>query len=130
MAVREDARGRGIGGELLAAVAAEAPESCTALALNVHMRNPAARLYMRSGFRVAGKDAAGMESRWFVHLIELADWLASAAAATVDEQQRRPTAFRPAGWPLTTSGCSCCADNPTDLRWTPLSSVRSGVLLS
>ena len=54
MTVREDARGRGIGGELLAAVAAEAPESFTALALNVHMRNPAARLYMRSGFRVAG----------------------------------------------------------------------------
>ena len=55
MAVREDARGRGVGGELLAAVAAEAPESFTALALNVHMRNPAARLYMRSGSRVAGK---------------------------------------------------------------------------
>lgn len=55
MAVREDARGRGIGGRLLGELAAEAAESFSALALNVHLRNPAARLYMRSGFRVAGK---------------------------------------------------------------------------
>ena len=29
--------------------------SLSMLALNVHLRNPAARLYMRAGFRVAGK---------------------------------------------------------------------------
>ena len=56
MAVREDARGRGTGGRLLEALAGQAAvESFSALALNVHLRNPAARLYMRSGFRVAGK---------------------------------------------------------------------------
>ena len=55
MAVREDARGRGIGGRLLKELAVEATERCSALALNVHLRNPAARLYMRGGFKVAGK---------------------------------------------------------------------------
>ncbi len=55
MAVREEARGRGIGGRLLAELAAAAADNFSALALNVHLRNPAARLYMRSGFRVAGK---------------------------------------------------------------------------
>jgi GNAT superfamily N-acetyltransferase len=55
VAVREDARGRGIGGRLLEALAAEAAERFSALALNVHLRNPATRLYMRNGFRVAGK---------------------------------------------------------------------------
>ncbi len=55
MAVREDARARGIGGRLLEALAAEAADRFGALALNVHLRNPATRLYMRNGFRVAGK---------------------------------------------------------------------------
>ncbi len=55
MAVRQDARGRGIGGRLLEELAVHANDRFSALALNVHLRNPAARLYMRSGFRVAGK---------------------------------------------------------------------------
>ncbi len=55
MAVAEDARGCGIGGRLLGELAAEAAGRFSALSLNVHMRNPAARLYMRNGFRVAGK---------------------------------------------------------------------------
>jgi len=55
MAVAEDARGCGIGGRLLDELAAEAAGRFSALSLNVHMRNPAARLYMRNGFRVAGK---------------------------------------------------------------------------
>lgn len=55
MAVQEVARGRGTGSRLLGELAIEAAERFSALALNVHLRNPAVRLYMRSGFRVAGK---------------------------------------------------------------------------
>lgn len=55
MAVAVQARGRGTGGRLLAQVIAEATGSFSAIALNVHMRNPAAGLYMRNGFKVAGK---------------------------------------------------------------------------
>ena len=56
MAVREDARANGIGGRLLEQLAVEATnEGFDALALNVHLRSPATRLYMRSGFRVTGK---------------------------------------------------------------------------
>ena len=56
LAVREDARANGIGGRLLDQLAIEAAnEGFDALALNVHLRSPATRLYMRSGFRVAGQ---------------------------------------------------------------------------
>ena len=55
MAVQENARGRGIGSRLLEGLALEAAERFGDVALNVHLRNPALRLYMRSGFRVAGK---------------------------------------------------------------------------
>lgn len=55
MAVAAQARGRGTGGRLLAQLIAEAAGRFSAIALNVHMRNPAARLYMRNGFEVAGK---------------------------------------------------------------------------
>lgn len=50
------ARGRGVGRGLLDALAACAAEAgYERLALNVHIRNPAARLYSRTGFVVAGK---------------------------------------------------------------------------
>ncbi len=55
MAVREEVRGRGIGGRLLEELASEATSRFSALALNVHLRNPSVRLYMRGGFKVAGK---------------------------------------------------------------------------
>jgi GNAT superfamily N-acetyltransferase len=55
MAVAEDARGHGLGTALIEALATNAATHFTALALNVHLRNPAARLYTRSSFRVAGK---------------------------------------------------------------------------
>ncbi len=49
-------RGRGVGRCLLDALAARAAEhGYDRLALNVHIRNPAARLYSRAGFVVAGK---------------------------------------------------------------------------
>jgi GNAT superfamily N-acetyltransferase len=54
VAVVPDARGRGIGTELIEVLAQEAAQRFTQLCLNVHIRNPAARLYTRTGFRVAG----------------------------------------------------------------------------
>ena len=54
MAVIEGERGRGVGAALVDALAAEAAKHFSALTLNVHLRNPAAHLYMRTGFRVAG----------------------------------------------------------------------------
>ena len=56
VAVTPEHRGRGIGRRLLDALAARAAEhGYDRLALNVHLRNPAARLYSRAGFVVAGK---------------------------------------------------------------------------
>ena len=55
MAVVEAARGRGVGTALVEALAAQAAEHFDALALNVHLRNPAVRLYIRTGFAVAGQ---------------------------------------------------------------------------
>lgn len=54
MAVREGERGKGIGAALVEALAEEAASHFRVLALNVHLRNPAAHLYTRTGFRVAG----------------------------------------------------------------------------
>jgi GNAT superfamily N-acetyltransferase len=54
LAVVPDARGRGIGTELIEVLAREAARTFTQISLNVHLRNPAARLYTRTGFRVAG----------------------------------------------------------------------------
>ncbi len=56
VAVTPSARGRGVGRCLLDALAARAAEhGHDRLALNVHIRNPAVRLYSRAGFVVAGK---------------------------------------------------------------------------
>jgi GNAT superfamily N-acetyltransferase len=56
VAVTPSDRGCGIGRCLLDALAARAAEhGYDRLALNVHIRNPAARLYSRAGFVVAGK---------------------------------------------------------------------------
>ena len=54
MAVVEGERGKGIGAALIDALADEASRHFSALTLNVHLRNPAAHLYTRTGFRVAG----------------------------------------------------------------------------
>ena len=54
MAVIEQARGRGIGGALIEALVEQAAGRVPGLSLNVHLLNPAVRLYMRSGFTVAG----------------------------------------------------------------------------
>jgi GNAT superfamily N-acetyltransferase len=55
VAVIDAARGHGVGTLLIESLAAEAAEQYTELSLNVHLRNPAARLYTRTGFHVAGK---------------------------------------------------------------------------
>jgi GNAT superfamily N-acetyltransferase len=54
MAVLAEERRQGVGAALVEALAAEAGTRFGALALNVHLRNPAVRLYMRTGFTVAG----------------------------------------------------------------------------
>jgi GNAT superfamily N-acetyltransferase len=55
VAVDQDARGGGLGAGLIEALVSKAAEQSDAVALNVHLRNPAARLYTRTGFRVAGQ---------------------------------------------------------------------------
>ncbi len=56
VAVAPADRGRGVGRRLLDALTARAAEhGYDQLALNVHLHNPAARLYSRAGFVVAGK---------------------------------------------------------------------------
>lgn len=56
VAVTPAERGRGVGRALLDALAVRAAEhGYDRLALNVHIRNPAAGLYSRAGFVVAGK---------------------------------------------------------------------------
>jgi GNAT superfamily N-acetyltransferase len=55
LAVAQECRGRGVGTSLIEALASEAARRFGAISLNVHIRNPAARLYSRTGFQVAGK---------------------------------------------------------------------------
>ena len=55
MAVIDSMRGQGVGTALIDALAREAANHYSTLTLNVHLRNPAARLYTRAGFRVEGK---------------------------------------------------------------------------
>lgn len=55
VAVTEPERGHGVGTALTQALVAKAAGEFDQLALNVHIRNPAARLYSRAGFHVAGK---------------------------------------------------------------------------
>ena len=54
IAVVEDERGKGIGRALLDALLERARGQFPALALNVHLLNPAVRLDIRAGFNVAG----------------------------------------------------------------------------
>jgi GNAT superfamily N-acetyltransferase len=54
MAVVADVRGQGLGTVLIEELASEAAQRFSQISLNVHLRNPAARLYTRTGFRVAG----------------------------------------------------------------------------
>jgi ribosomal protein S18 acetylase RimI-like enzyme len=57
IAVVPEARGRGIGGDLLAALVEHARESgYAALSLSIEDGNPAARLYERVGFVSVGRD--------------------------------------------------------------------------
>jgi GNAT superfamily N-acetyltransferase len=55
LAVCPPSRGRGIGTALLDALADTARPAAAALCLNVHLLNPSVRLYIRTGFRVAGQ---------------------------------------------------------------------------
>ena len=64
IAVEEHARGGGVGGALLHALA----EAATAaghreLSLNVSPRNPANRLYLRCGFELVGEGVHGLAMR-------------------------------------------------------------------
>jgi GNAT superfamily N-acetyltransferase len=54
MAVIEEHRHKGVGTALIEALAMGAAERFPALTLNVHLLNPAVRLYIRAGFKVAG----------------------------------------------------------------------------
>lgn len=54
MAVLEGERRKGIGRALVDTVASDAAKCFSALTLNVHIHNPAAQLYTRTGFTVVG----------------------------------------------------------------------------
>jgi GNAT superfamily N-acetyltransferase len=54
MGVVEEDRGKGVGTALIHALADNAAKHFSALTLNVHLLNPAIRLYIRTGFQVAG----------------------------------------------------------------------------
>jgi uncharacterized glyoxalase superfamily protein PhnB len=80
MAVLEVARGRGVGAALIDALVHEATSRAVSeLALNVHLANPAAHLYMRTGFRVAGAGRG-----WFG---------VAMVRALVDDGQAKPSAI-------------------------------------
>jgi len=49
-----EARGQGVGRRLIEEMSKLASKSYSQLSLNVHLRNPAVRLYTRTGFVVAG----------------------------------------------------------------------------
>jgi GNAT superfamily N-acetyltransferase len=55
LAVLAAERGHGVGAALIDALAAKAAGSYDRIVLNVHVRNPAIRLYSRTGFEVVGK---------------------------------------------------------------------------
>jgi GNAT superfamily N-acetyltransferase len=55
IAVVPDIRGRGVGSALLDALFAQCAGTETELCLNVHVRNPARKLYQRKGFEEIGQ---------------------------------------------------------------------------
>ena len=55
IAVAPGCRGAGVGGMLLDALFADLAEGHDTMVTNVHVRNPAKRLYERKGFRVVGQ---------------------------------------------------------------------------
>jgi ribosomal protein S18 acetylase RimI-like enzyme len=63
VAVRPDARGRGVGTQLLQRLLQRAAESYDSLSLSVSVQNPAIRLYQRLGFTSVTVDAAAMTMR-------------------------------------------------------------------
>jgi GNAT superfamily N-acetyltransferase len=69
VAVMPAGRGRGVGRSLLDALTAHAAQhGCDKLALSVHIHNPAARLYTRAGFVVAGKGRGPLGVAMIRHL--------------------------------------------------------------
>ena len=69
VAVMPADRGHGVGRRLLDALTARAAErGYDRMALNVHIRNPAARLYSRAGFVVAGKGRGPLGVAMLRHL--------------------------------------------------------------
>lgn len=71
IAVQPALVGRGIGGALLDALAAQARGRHPAIALSVRESNPAQRLYLRRGFVVVGETVNRVGSRSLVMLREL-----------------------------------------------------------
>jgi GNAT superfamily N-acetyltransferase len=55
VAVVPESRGRGVGGALLDELVTRSSAAKRGLSLNVHVRNPALRLYERKGFRTVGQ---------------------------------------------------------------------------
>lgn len=82
IAVAPERRGVGIGGMLLDALFADLAKSHDTMCTNVHVRNPARRLYERKGFRVVGQGNGplGLALRWSRIFDELTVFLPWACA--------------------------------------------------
>lgn len=106
IAVTPDRRGHGIGAALLDALIDRCTGVRPALALNVHRRNPAQRLYQRKGFRVAGRGRGDLGMAMVVDL--------AAPPPTVDDSSM---AYRPMAFSTTTDRLRLDLRNEVDAEW-------------
>jgi len=106
IAVTPDRRGHGVGAALLDALIDRCTSVHPALALNVHRRNPAQRLYQRKGFRLAG------QGRGDLGMAMVADL--TAPPLTVGDSSM---AYRPMAYSMTTDRLRLDLRNEDDAEW-------------
>jgi RimJ/RimL family protein N-acetyltransferase len=105
IAVTPARRGRGVGAALLEALIDRCTNVHPAVALNVHRRNPAQRLYERRGLRLAG------QGRGELGVAMVADL---TAPPTVDDSS---TVYRPMAYSMTTDRLRLDLRTEDDAEW-------------
>jgi RimJ/RimL family protein N-acetyltransferase len=106
IAVTPDRRGRGVGAALLDALIDRCIGMHPALALNVHRRNPARRLYQRKGFRAAGPGRGDLGMAMVIELAALPPLVDSGSMA-----------YRPMAYAMTTDRLRLDLRNEADAEW-------------